>query len=203
MEATEQEVAAACGAAFEGGRLPNSWEVIDAELWAIFTVMRRVWLEARVRGETPEELKQKRVLILSDCKPALTQLETAWRVGSAQTLRRGDRAAMLEAICRLRAQLGIVVCVWVPSHVGITPNEMADAACKSHLKCDEIDETTRPIAAHVHARPHLNERRVRNGVWELADRKPFAEHRAARERSRAATAGGGGGTGTSDSWSDR
>ena len=208
VEATEQEVAAACGAAFEGGRLPNSWEVIDAELWAIFTVLRRVWLEARVRGETPEELKQKRVLILSDCKPALTQLETAWRVGSAQTLRRGDRAAMLEAICRLRAQLGIVVCVWVPSHVGITPNEMADAACKSHLKCDEIDETTRPIAAHVHARPHLNERRVRNGVWELADRKPFAEHRRrarghVRRRLEAAVAPGRATAGaTGDIWSD-
>ena len=177
VEATEQQIAAACGAGLEGGRLPSSWEVIDAELYAIFSVLRRVWLEAKAGGATAADMKQQRVLIISDCKPALTQLETAWRAGTAQGLRRGDRAALLEATCRLRAQLGIVVCVWCPSHQGATPNEMADSAAKSCLKCDEAEPATRLCAQHVLARPHLNERRVRDGEWELADRKPFAEHR--------------------------
>ena len=40
---------------------------------------------------------------------------------------------MLEEICRLRAALGRVVFLWVPSHVGISPNSMADAVAKTYL----------------------------------------------------------------------
>ena len=40
---------------------------------------------------------------------------------------------MLEEICRLRATLGRVVFLWVPFHVGISPNSMVDAVAKTYL----------------------------------------------------------------------
>ena len=40
---------------------------------------------------------------------------------------KGDRRALLEAICRIRAQMGIVVIMYVPAHTGCSPNEYADA----------------------------------------------------------------------------
>ena len=76
----------------------------------------------------------RRCLILVDCKPALQAVEGAWRRGRIETGRGGDRGAMLEEICRLRAALGRVVFLWVPSHVGISPNSMADAAAKTYLE---------------------------------------------------------------------
>ena len=164
-----------------GGRLPDSCEAVDAELAACFYYLRRVHDSAR----DGDERMRCRVLILSDCKPAMQAMEAAWRGGAAHGMRK-DRGAMLEAICTLRAALGRVVTMWTPSHVGISPNSMADCTAKSHTRAS-ISDLTSDVAKHVHARPVIYERRVKRPgesatQWELADRRPFAE---GRKRARA------------------
>ena len=185
VQATPDEELAAFGEAMYGGRLPDSWQIADAEMWAIFRYLCRVRAEERsrcrregVRGEDAlrDAVKRQRVLIVSDCRPALLQVEAAWDSGRAEGLRRGDRAGLLEAICRVRAQLGLVVTVWVPAHKGVSPNEMADCAAKAYLGEEWVEDVTHQVADLVDARPYLNERRV-GEKWDLADRRPFAEHR--------------------------
>ena len=100
-----------------GGALPPDWGSGDAELYAIYRYLRRVVDESDAPGG-------ERVLILSDCKSMLQAIERAWRAGDASGCK-GGRAAMLEAICRLRAQLDR----------GITPNEYADMAAAAHASC--------------------------------------------------------------------
>ena len=60
---------------------------------------------------------------------------------------------MLEEICRLRATLGRVVFLWVPSHVGISPNSMADAVAKTYLTQPPDAAGVARIAAAVRTRP--------------------------------------------------
>ena len=98
----------ATGRGMEGGRLPATWEVIDAEMYAVFRALLRVYLETR-SGEGAEAVRAKRILILSDCQSAIKEIERAWREGEARHETKGDRRALLEAICRIRAQMGIVV----------------------------------------------------------------------------------------------
>ena len=164
-----------------GGRLPDSCEAVDAELAACFYYLRRVHDSAKDDAER----KRSRILILSDCKPAMQAMEAAWRGGEAHGMRK-DRGAMLEAICTLRAALGRVITMWTPAHVGISPNSMADCAAKSHTSAP-MSDLTNDVASHVHARPVIYERRVKRPgeittQWELADRRPFAE---GRKRARA------------------
>ena len=164
-----------------GGRLPDSCEAVDAELAACFYYLRDVHDSMTTDGER----KRCRILILSDCKPAMQAMEAAWRGGSTHGMRK-DRGALLEAICTLRVALGRVVTMWTPSHVGISPNSMADCAAKSHTHAPMSDLTS-DVALHVHARPVIYERRVkrpgeRTTQWEMADRRPFAE---GRKRARA------------------
>ena len=83
----------------------------------------------------------------------------------------------MEAICRIRAQLGIVVIVWVGSHIGVSPNAMADAAAKAHLSSTRREPVTERLAEWVLTKPYLSERRAAGG-WELSDRRAYAEHRA-------------------------
>ena len=55
-----------------------------------------------------DKANQERILIQSDCLGALDAIDAAWRAGGPRGLRalRGrDHGAMLESICRLRAQL--------------------------------------------------------------------------------------------------
>jgi hypothetical protein len=92
-----------------------------------------------------DDPKEERVLIISDCKPMLRAIERAWRAGDARGCR-GGRAATLEAVCKLRAQLGRVVTVWCPAHRGITPNEYADIAAAAHAQC-QVESTDSIIAA--------------------------------------------------------
>ena len=107
-----QQEADAAGAGMEGGRLPDSWDVIDAELYAVFRVLLRVYLEAKRRGGD-EEAQQCRVLVLSDCKSGMEEMERVWRAGEVHHEWKGARRAMLEAICRVRALLGVCVMCYV------------------------------------------------------------------------------------------
>ena len=98
-----------------------------------------------------------------DCKPALQAIEGAWRRGRIETGRGGDRGAMLEEICRLRAALSRVVFLWVPSHVGISPSSMADAVAKTYLTQTPDAAGVARIAVAVRTRPCLYAARQGDG----------------------------------------
>ena len=73
----------AFGQGLWGGRLPDDWQVIDAEMYAVLAYLRKM--------ATAEDAADRRCLVLSDCKPALQQIEAAHRKGSLEGLREWDR----------------------------------------------------------------------------------------------------------------
>ena len=157
------------GAGMWGAALPSESfdNIVDAEMYAILLYMRRM--------ATASDAMERRCLLLSDCKSALQQVETAWRSGRFESGRGGDRGAMLEEICRLRACLGRVVMVWVPSHRGISPNAMADAIAKSYLTQQVDSDAVRAIAAAVQTRPCLYAVRDSAGSLALRDKRVYKE----------------------------
>ena len=179
--ATQAQFESAMAAGFGGGKLPDSWSIADAEVYAMLAYLKRVVAEPGANGAAPsaEELKERRVLVMSDCVPAMQQVEKAWRQEHVEGLRRWDRGAMLEAINDLRSQLGEVVCLWTPAHAGISCNAMADAAAKAHLQAGDdgdMEPVTEVVRAHVRGRPCVYEVRVGEGEdarWELMDRPAF------------------------------
>ena len=77
--------------------------IVDAEMYAVLIYKRKM------TSTGAADASARRCLILVDCKPALQAIEGAWRRGRIETGRGGNRGAMLEEICRLRAALGRVV----------------------------------------------------------------------------------------------
>ena len=116
-----------------GGGLPPWFEVIDAELMAVL-----MYLEAVVAGVEAEggDVGATRCLVMSDCKSAMQMMETAWRGGGVERLAKAKRGGILEAICRARAKLELVVFMYVPAHRGVSMSAMADAAAKAYLEED-------------------------------------------------------------------
>ena len=90
-----------------GGRLPDSFSSVDCEMYAILAYLRKVCELSE--GETEADLKERKVLILSDCQPCLKAIEGVYRKGNTRGLHRQDRGGMLEAIAHLRNRLGMVV----------------------------------------------------------------------------------------------
>ena len=80
---------------------------------------------------------------------------------------------MLEAICRLRARLGVCVIMYVPAHVGCSPNEYADACAKSHLGNDEMEDATGRLRRWVVSRPRITERHTEEEGWVAMDRSMY------------------------------
>ena len=76
----------------------------------------------------------KRCLIMSDCSSARQMIEEAWRAGSARGIERTERRLLLEAICRYRRQLGLVVIMGIRSHLGVSASSYADAAAKACIQ---------------------------------------------------------------------
>ena len=139
----ETDAAAAWGAM--GASLPCGFESDDAECYAVFAALKRAEAEAEVAGR---DAARERVLLLSDCAPVVAQVERALREGRAEGLRGTDRGAMLEAICAVRERLGLVVVMWCPSHVGITPNAYADAVAKVLVSCSNDGQHFSSAASH-------------------------------------------------------
>eukprot|EP00965_Chrysotila_dentata_P200216 6179861-Pleurochrysis_carterae.AAC.1 len=82
-----------------------------------------------------------RILILSDSLSGLRAIEKVWRE-ERNTYRKLYNGAILEAITNMRETLGTVIFMWVPSHVGIVPNMMADnIATKEQDKAPEGNGT--------------------------------------------------------------
>ena len=74
--------------------------------------------------------------MMSDCQSAMQMIEAAWRGGKVEKLERAKRGGILEAICRARAKLELVVFMYVPAHRGVSMSAMADAAAKAYLEED-------------------------------------------------------------------
>eukprot|EP00965_Chrysotila_dentata_P098563 3258035-Pleurochrysis_carterae.AAC.2 len=104
------------------GRLGDSATAAEAELFAIFAILRKV--EAKQDLGAYGQAKA-RVLIMSDCLSGLGIIEKVWRERK-DIYRRLQNGAVLEAITNVRENLGTVLFMWIPSHVGIVPNMMAD-----------------------------------------------------------------------------
>eukprot|EP00965_Chrysotila_dentata_P078229 2578809-Pleurochrysis_carterae.AAC.8 len=62
---------------------------------------------------------------MSDCLAGLNVIEKVWR-GNKNLYRKLQNGAVLEAITNVRETLGTVIFMWIPSHVGIIPNILAD-----------------------------------------------------------------------------
>ena len=168
----------ATGQGMEGGRLPATWEIVDAEMYAVFRALLRVYLETRSE-EGAGAMGAKRVLILSDCQSAIKEIERAWREGEVRHETKGDRRALLEAICRIRAHMGIVVLMYVPAHTGCSPNEYADASAKAHLDA-ELEDATNRVARWTETRPRICEWWTSEG-WVMSD---LATYSGARKRAK-------------------
>ena len=78
----EQPSEQACG---EVSKLPSTWEPIDAEMYAILAYLRKM--------ASASDAQSRRCLVLCDCKPALQQIESAYRKGMPEGLRDWGRAA--------------------------------------------------------------------------------------------------------------
>ena len=139
----------ATAAGLSGASLAPDGEIADAELAAIHAYLRRV-------VERSADPTCERVLIMSDSLGCLDSLEAAWRARDARGLRTRDRGAMLESCCVLRAQLQLVVFMYVSAHSGNAMNAMADAAAKAHVHApaDDLHDvptrvTSRPIVYKI------------------------------------------------------
>ena len=122
---------------------------------------------------------------MSDCKPALQQIEAAYRRGSLEGLREWDRGGALEGICRYRAQLESVTFLWVPSHAGCASNAYADAAATAYMGASEIEDATAVIRGAVRTRPCLYTDRRRTADRESVGGRywtggPITPHAATR-----------------------
>jgi ribonuclease HI len=174
LECTEEQGRGAIAQGLEGGRLPDNWDVLDAELYAIFRALKRVHVESKRRKENP---KEKRLLVLTDCKSAIEILEQAWRRERVRTW--GDRARLVEAICNVRKEIGVCVLCKVQSHVGVAPNEYADAAAKAHLEApaEEIEDAVAQMERYLLRAQWVHEERLRGGTWSMTDRAMYATAR--------------------------
>lgn len=169
--------------------MPSDLEIADAETHAVYAYLSKVVQEAGPSAS------RERVLVQSDSLGCLDAIESAWRAGDASALRGYDRGALLEAICSLRARLELVVFMFTPSHRGIAPNAMADAAAKSHLQAPRATGVDAAVRAGVCSRPCVYDVRsdfgvdgilrpagAEGGEWEMWDRRlfPAARRRLAR-----------------------
>ena len=74
--------------------VPDGWEVADAECYAVLQAVRAAFQQS---GDPTE----CRLLVMVDNQGVLRQVESAWRAGMPEGLRKRQRGAMLEEItCR-------------------------------------------------------------------------------------------------------
>ena len=154
---TRHTIAERVGSGMWGMACPSNWQIADAEMYAILRYLRHV-AQQSAEDAGGKDVSERRVLILSDCQPALDQVEAAWREGGVPRGGHKGCAAMLEEICEHRARLGTVVLMYTPGHSGISPNEYADAIAKAHAWGDIDPDITRDVADNVRSRPCVYER---------------------------------------------
>eukprot|EP00965_Chrysotila_dentata_P083280 2747570-Pleurochrysis_carterae.AAC.1 len=120
--------------------------------------------------------EKARILIMSDCLSGLRTIEKVWR-GRKNMYRKLQNGAVLEAITNVRENLGTVVFMWIPSHVGIIPNIIADNVAAQEQEAAPEGMVTGLISKQVKSRPIIYNRKVM-GKIELADNPIY--HKARR-----------------------
>eukprot|EP00965_Chrysotila_dentata_P076087 2514312-Pleurochrysis_carterae.AAC.1 len=138
----------------------------------IFAIIRKAQA-LQHKGQYGNE--KARILIMSDCLAGLRVIERVWR-GKKNIYRKLRNGAVLEALTNIRETLGTVVFMWIPSHVGIIPNVLADnIAIRSQEETPE-GMVTGLISKQVKSRPIVYKRKVM-GHAELADNPIYQEAR--------------------------
>eukprot|EP00965_Chrysotila_dentata_P187915 6172421-Pleurochrysis_carterae.AAC.1 len=154
------------------GRLGDSATAAEAEFFAIFAVLKKIQAQ-QYTGRYGEE--KARVLIMSDCLAGLRIIEKVWR-SKRNIYRKLRNGAILEAITNVRETLGTVIFMWIPSHVGITPNILADNIAAQAQEEAPEGMITGLIGKHIKSRPIIYSRKVQGQV-ELADNPIYQETR--------------------------
>jgi ribonuclease HI len=127
-----------------GGGLATTWEVIDAELYAMHIYLKEV------ACEPTGEQGAKRCLVLSDCKAALEELEREYRgCAPGNDDRHALHSAIIEQLEEIERHGGYTIFLWTPGHAGISPNAVADAIAKKYLKAERDITITRELARTV------------------------------------------------------
>ena len=169
----EEEIRTAFGAGMWGGKLPSTWEPIDAEMYAILAYLRKM--------ASASDAQSRRCLVLCDCKPALQQIESAYRKGMPEGLRDWGRGGLLEAIAHYRSKLEAVVFMWVPAHVGIACNAYADAVATAYLGNNDTEDASKVVREAVRTRPCMYTARRKatedTETREIADRRTYGHMR--------------------------
>lgn len=83
--------------AMHAGRLPGTWDIEMAEMYAIHCVLKTAWEAAS--AEEGGGAANERVLIMSDALSMLQAIERAWRGGKATGLDKRKCGGMLKRIC--------------------------------------------------------------------------------------------------------
>eukprot|EP00965_Chrysotila_dentata_P032812 1093759-Pleurochrysis_carterae.AAC.1 len=112
---------------------------------------------------------------MSDCLSGLEILEKVWR-GKKNIHRKLNNEAVLEAITNVRESLGTVIFMWIPSHVGIVPNIIADSIASRGQEEPPDGMITGLLSKQVKSRPIIYARKVQGRV-ELADGPIYWEAR--------------------------
>lgn len=102
--------------------LPSSASVYTAELYAIWQALKFIDIE-----------NIKNAVILSD---SLSSLQAISNVFSKNTLVNN----ILTTLHFLKSTEQNVIFVWIPSHIGINGNELADTSAREAANCDEIQD---------------------------------------------------------------
>eukprot|EP00965_Chrysotila_dentata_P037333 1242105-Pleurochrysis_carterae.AAC.1 len=117
---------------------------------------------------------------MSDCLSGLEILEKVWRE-KKNIYRKLNSGAVLEAITNVRESLGTVIFMWIPSHVGIVPNIIADNIASRGQEEPPDGMKTGLISKQVKSRPIIYARQVQGRV-ELADGPIYWETRQRGEK---------------------
>eukprot|EP00965_Chrysotila_dentata_P039279 1305090-Pleurochrysis_carterae.AAC.2 len=110
---------------------------------------------------------------MSDYLSGLRTIEKVWR-GRENRFRKLQNGAVLEAITNVREKLGTVIFVWIPSHVGIIPNVVADNVAAQEQEAAPEGMVTGLISKQVKSRPIIYSKKVM-GHAELADTPIYQE----------------------------
>eukprot|EP00965_Chrysotila_dentata_P115638 3821710-Pleurochrysis_carterae.AAC.2 len=84
--------------------------------------------------------------------------------------------AVLEAITNVRETLGTVILMWIPSHVGIVPNIIADSITSKRDEIPPEGMITGLLSKQVKSRPVIYGRKVQGRI-EIADGPIYWEAR--------------------------
>ena len=167
---TRAQIHERIGRGIWGGALPGSWEIVDAEMYAIYSFLRTK------ADETETTLQPHRCLVMSDSETALKEIERAYRGRTrGETNRSALNAAVQAQIDIIQRNRGYVIFIFTEGHAGNAPNSMADAAAKAHLRSRVTSAYEMDLARHVTNRACIYTHEEEGQAPEIRDRRLYQE----------------------------